>query len=58
MKVYFGLDGGASSTRAVLIDENGIVFDIIDDMSLSNYAEDIIQIFKKHNIKSNENIKK
>ena len=24
MKIYFGLDGGASSTRAVLIDENGI----------------------------------
>ena len=23
MRVYFGLDGGASSTRAVLIDENG-----------------------------------
>ena len=23
MKIYFGLDGGASSTRAVLIDSNG-----------------------------------
>ena len=23
MKLYFGLDGGASSTRAVIIDENG-----------------------------------
>ena len=23
MRVYFGLDGGASSTRAVLIDEKG-----------------------------------
>ena len=41
-----------------LIDENGIVFDVIDDMSLGDYAENIIQIFKKHNIKSNENIKK
>ena len=41
-----------------LIDENGIVFDIIDDMSLSDYAENVIQIFKKHKIESNENIKK
>ena len=41
-----------------LIDENGIVFDVIDDMSLGDYAENIIQIFKKHNIKSNDNIKK
>ena len=23
MKIYFGLDGGASSTRAVIIDSNG-----------------------------------
>ena len=41
-----------------LIDENGIVFDVIDNMSLSDYAENIIQIFKKHNIESNENIEK
>ena len=41
-----------------LIDENGIVFDIIDDMSLSDYAENVIKIFKKHNIKPNDNIKK
>lgn len=41
-----------------LIDENGIVFDIIDDMSLSDYAENVIQIFKKHKIESNENVKK
>ena len=41
-----------------LIDENGIVFDVIDDMSLSDYAKNIIQIFKKHKIESNENIKK
>ena len=41
-----------------LIDENGIVFDIIDDMSLSDYAENIIKIFKKHNIESNDNIEK
>ena len=41
-----------------LIDGNGIVFDVIDDMSLSDYAENVIQIFKKHNIESNENIKK
>ena len=41
-----------------LIDENGIVFDIIDDMSLSDYAENVIKIFKKHNIKNNDSIKK
>ena len=41
-----------------LIDENGIVFDIIDDMSLSDYAENVIKIFKNHNIKPNDNIKK
>jgi len=41
-----------------LIDENGIVFDVIDDMSLSDYAKNIIQIFKKNNIESNENIEK
>ena len=41
-----------------LIDENGIVFDIIDDMSLNDYAENIIKIFKERNIKSNDNVKK
>ena len=32
-----------------LIDENGIVFDIVKNISLDNYAEDII---KKFNIKT------
>ncbi len=41
-----------------LIDENGIVFNVIDDMSLSDYAENIIKIFKKNNIESNANIEK
>ena len=41
-----------------LIDENGIVFNVIDDMSLSDYAENVIKIFKKNNIKSNANIEK
>ena len=41
-----------------LIDENGIVFNVIDNMSLSDYAENIIKIFKKNNIESNANIEK
>ena len=41
-----------------LIDENGIVLDVIDNMSLSDYAENIIKIFKERNIKSNDNVKK
>ena len=41
-----------------LIDENGIVFDIIDNISLTDYAESVIQIFKKNNIEFNENIEK
>ena len=41
-----------------LIDENGIVFNVIDDMSLSDYAENVIKIFKNNNIESNANIEK
>jgi len=31
---------------------------VIDDMSLSDYAENVIKIFKKNNIESNANIEK
>ena len=41
-----------------LIDENGIVFDIIDNISLNDYAEHIIQIFKKNNMESHGRTKK
>ena len=41
-----------------LIDENGIVFDVIDNISLSNYAESVIELFKKNSIDSDGNIKK
>ena len=41
-----------------LIDENGIVFDVIDNISLSDYAESVIEIFKKYSINSDGNIKK
>ena len=41
-----------------LIDENGIVFDVIDNISLSDYAESVIEIFKKNSINSDGNIKK
>tara|TARA_B100000029_G_scaffold381741_1_gene376914 strand:- start:540 stop:755 length:216 start_codon:yes stop_codon:yes gene_type:complete len=41
-----------------LIDENGIVFDVIDSMSLDEYAENIIEIFKNNNTESNKNVRK
>ena len=41
-----------------LIDENGIVFDIIDNISLRDYAESVIDIFKKNSIDSDDKIKK
>ncbi len=40
-----------------LIDENGIVFDVIDNISLSDYAESVIEIFKKNSKDSDGNIK-
>ena len=33
-----------------LIDEKGIIFDIVKDVSLDQYAENIINIFKKNNL--------
>ena len=41
-----------------LIDENGIVFDIIDNISLNDYAEHIIQIFKKNTETYSRNTKR
>ena len=33
-----------------LIDEKGIIFDVVKDVSLDQYAENIINIFKKNNL--------
>tara|TARA_B100001123_G_C14816389_1_gene830398 strand:- start:270 stop:473 length:204 start_codon:yes stop_codon:yes gene_type:complete len=41
-----------------LIDEKGIVFDVIKNISLDDYAETIIEIFKKNNVDSNHNVNK
>ncbi len=41
-----------------LIDEKGIVFDVIKNIGLDNYAETIIEIFKKNNVDSTHNVNK
>ena len=38
-----------------LINKDGVVFDIIKNISLDNYAEKIIEIFKKNNLTTNAN---
>ena len=37
-----------------LINKDGVVFDVIRNMSLNNYAEQIVEIFKKNNLISND----
>tara|TARA_Y100000588_G_C14174258_1_gene890612 strand:+ start:957 stop:1202 length:246 start_codon:yes stop_codon:yes gene_type:complete len=37
-----------------LINKDGVVFDIIRNISLNNYAEQIIEIFKKNNLITND----
>ena len=41
-----------------LINKDGVVFDIIKNVSLNNYADQIIKIFKKNNLKNIINDKK
>jgi len=38
-----------------LINKDGVVFDVIKNISLDNYAEKIIEIFKKNNLTTNAN---
>jgi len=38
-----------------LINEDGVVFDIIKNVSLDNYANKIIQVFKNNNLIINSN---
>ena len=37
-----------------LINKDGVVFDIIKNISLDNYANKIIQVFKKNNLINDE----
>tara|TARA_B100000945_G_scaffold111933_1_gene88677 strand:- start:3297 stop:3488 length:192 start_codon:yes stop_codon:yes gene_type:complete len=41
-----------------LINKDGVVFDIIKNISLDNYANKIIQLFKTNNLITNSNEKK
>ena len=41
-----------------LINKDGVVFDIIKNISLDNYANKIIQLFKTSNLITNSNEKK
>ncbi len=46
-KCYLGVDGGSTSSKAVLIDESGEVIFKAYQLSLGNPIEDVLQLFKQ-----------
>lgn len=55
----YGIDTFLFPKRVTfLIDENGIIFDIVNSINLSDYADKVIEIFKENeNINENKNKK-
>ena len=51
----YGIDTYLFPKRVTfLIDENGIIFDIVNSISLSDYADQVIEVFKKYEENKNE----
>ncbi len=46
-KCYLGVDGGSTSSKAVLVDESGEVIFKAYQLSLGNPIEDVLQLFKQ-----------